>query len=285
MRPALTDRPRCCAVRVAQGDAIGSGQRRSDPCADGLRSRPNLVETGAAVDGPVVARSKRDHRLAATATADRGVELARGTDSPGALGDSPTGRASLGVVEQPLAGEEGLLTAREDELTRAVAAGEGAVLEHACLFLLLGADAPVCVAAPRASRSIGRRRQEGAHRPVRTGLGPGTHEGHNNRAVKHNVPPNLVTSGPICHDIRTIVRRWPGMASAGGPTARPTPSPFGRCWWTKRRSRTVRRSDDRCRIELGVKARTSPADIPDKRPVRPRRHHGRDARPALAPPR
>jgi hypothetical protein len=50
-----------------------------------------------------------------------------------------------------------------------------------------------------------------------------------------------VSLGPICHDIRTIVRRWPGMASAGGPTARPTPSPFGRCWWTKRRSRTVRR--------------------------------------------
>jgi hypothetical protein len=64
------------------------------------------------------------------------MELARGTNGPGALGDGPTGRASLGVVEQALAREEGLLAAREDELTRAVAAGEGAVLEHACLFLL-----------------------------------------------------------------------------------------------------------------------------------------------------
>ena len=214
------------------------GQRRSDPCAYRLRGSPNLVETRAAVDGPVVARSKRDHRLAATAAADRGVELARGTDGPGALGDGPTGRASLGVVEQPLAGEEGLLTAREDKLTRAVAASEGTVLEHACLFLLLGAVAPVCVAAPRASRSIGRRRQEGTHRPVRTGLGPGTHEGHNNGDVKHNVPPNFVSLSPICHDIRTIVRRRPVAASAGrrrswssGPVKalgnRSVPSPVG----------------------------------------------------------
>src|SRR3954471_23779021 len=89
----------------------------------------NLVEARAAVDRPVISWRERDHRLAAAAAADRGVELARAADGPGALRDGPTRRAALGVVEQSLAGEEALLTAGEGELTRAVAAGEGPVLE------------------------------------------------------------------------------------------------------------------------------------------------------------
>jgi len=64
------------------------------------------------------------------------MELARSADRSGALGDRPTGRTSLGIVEQALAREERLLTAGEDELARAVAADEATVLEHACLFLL-----------------------------------------------------------------------------------------------------------------------------------------------------
>ena len=146
--------------------------RASDAGGNRRGAGPDLVETRAAIDGSVVPGSERDHRLASAAAADRGVELARSARGSGALGDSPTGRAALGVVEQALAREERLLAAGERELACAVAAGEAAVLEHACLFLLLGAVAPVCVAAPRASWSIRGRRQEGAHRRVEPGSDP-----------------------------------------------------------------------------------------------------------------
>jgi hypothetical protein len=127
------------------------------------RACPNLVEAGAAVDRPIVPGSERDHRLATATAADRGVEFARSPDGPSALGDGPTRGTSLGVVEETLAGEEGLLSTREGELTCAIAAREAAVLEHACLFLLLGA-APGLRFRPsvRVGRGVG------ADRRVRT---------------------------------------------------------------------------------------------------------------------
>ena len=92
-------------------------------------------------------------------------------DGSGALGDSPTGRTSLGVVEQALAREEGLLPAGESELACAVAANEATVLEHPCPFLLYGAFAPVVRGPPREpvepSALTG-----GAHRRVEPGSDP-----------------------------------------------------------------------------------------------------------------
>ena len=165
-------RPRC-AVTDAQAP---EGRGASDRDGRGGRGRPDLVEAGAAVDRPVVARSKRDHGLATTAAADGGMELARSADGSGALGDSPTGRTSLGVVEQPLAREERLLTAGEDELACAIAANEATVLEHACLFLLYGAFAPVCSRPPaRVGRTVGADRR--CAPTGRAGLGPGTQKG------------------------------------------------------------------------------------------------------------
>src|SRR5436190_5557184 len=131
MRPTLAGRPRC-AVTVAQGRC----RTRLDGDGFSHRCGADLVETGAAVDRSVVARSERDHGLPAAAAADRGVELAGSTDGSSALGDRPTGRTSLGVVEQALAREERLLAAGKDELACAISAGEATVLEHACLFLL-----------------------------------------------------------------------------------------------------------------------------------------------------
>jgi hypothetical protein len=78
------------------------------------------------------------------------VELPRAADGPGPLGHGPAGRASLWVVQQTLACEEGLFPTRENELTSAVAAGEGPILEHPCPVLLVQPLRPgACRGPPR----------------------------------------------------------------------------------------------------------------------------------------
>jgi hypothetical protein len=82
--------------------------------------------------------------------ADGGVELPGPADGAGALCDRPTRWAPLRVVQETLAGEEGLFPTREHELTRAVAAGEGPILEHPFPILLVSRIAWFRLAAPRA---------------------------------------------------------------------------------------------------------------------------------------
>src|SRR3954471_5518345 len=116
-------------ARRGRSRTTRSGARRTD------RAGADLVEAGAAVHRPVVPRCERNNRLTAAASADRGVELTRAADGPSSLCDRSARRAPLRIIQQAFAREEGLLAAREDEFTRAVTAGEGPILEHACLFL------------------------------------------------------------------------------------------------------------------------------------------------------
>jgi hypothetical protein len=68
------------------------------------------------------------------------MELAWALIRASALRDRTTGRAPLGVVDQPLAGKEGLLASGEAELLGTVATGQASVLVHP-LQTLLGSDA------------------------------------------------------------------------------------------------------------------------------------------------
>ena len=89
--------------------------------------------------------------------ADRGVELPWPADGAGTLGNGPAGRAALRVVQQTLAGEEGLFPTREHELTGAVATGEAPILEHPFPILPMSPNLPGLRRGPprRAGRPIG----------------------------------------------------------------------------------------------------------------------------------
>ena len=145
----------------------------------------DLVEARAAVHRPIVAWRERDDRLAAARTADRGVELAWALVGSGALRGRSAGRAALRVVDQALAGIEGLLAGREDELLGAIATGQRTVFVHP-LQTLLGSDAddPSRLGSPRTGPDGSRRAWAvgGALGSVRAR--PGTHSGEDTRAVK-----------------------------------------------------------------------------------------------------
>ena len=118
----------------AQGEsALGapSGGRRG-----GQGSCPYLVEAGAAIDGSIGPWRERDHRLTTAGPTDRGVELPGSLAGSGSLGDRPTGRAALGVIGQPLGGEECLFAGREAELLGTIATGQATVLVHPLQTLL-----------------------------------------------------------------------------------------------------------------------------------------------------
>jgi hypothetical protein len=137
------------------------------------RAGADLVEARAAVHRPIVARRERDDRLAAARAADRGMELAWAFVGSGALGRCSTARAALRVVDQALAGIEGLLARREDELLGTIATGQRTVFVHP-LQTLLGSDATMVETRPPAdwidgSEAPGR----WATHPGRSGLGPG----------------------------------------------------------------------------------------------------------------
>ena len=137
------------------------------------RAGSDLVEARAAIHRPIVAWRERDDRLAAARAADRGVELAWAFVGSGALGRCSTARAALWVVDQALAGIEGLLAGREDELLGTIATGQRTVFVHP-LQTLLGSDATMVETRPPAdwidgSEAPGR----WAAQPGRSGLGPG----------------------------------------------------------------------------------------------------------------
>lgn len=121
---------------------------RQHACSD-------LVEAATAVDGPVVPWRERDHRLAATRRADRRVVLTRSPDGPSSLRGGAARWASLWIVDQPLASEEGLFPRREDERLTTIPAGERAILEHPLRVLLWGAGRVGRVA--RGHRATGHR--------------------------------------------------------------------------------------------------------------------------------
>lgn len=155
-------------MTVARTSAVrsgGDGRRCLCPGSD-------LVEAGAAIDGSIVARRERDHRLAAASAADRRVELARTAVGSSPFGHGAAGRAALRIVEKTLGRKERLLPTRERELPGAIAAGEGAILKHDAGALLLGAVAPVCVAAPRAESVEPLAPTGGAHERVTSGSNP-----------------------------------------------------------------------------------------------------------------
>jgi hypothetical protein len=102
-------------------------RRRSGPAA---RSRSNLVVTGTAVDRPVVPRGERHDSLSPAHGADCGVVLARSPGRPCISGRLPATRTPLGVVLQPLRGEERLLARGKDELHSAVPTGKDPILVH-----------------------------------------------------------------------------------------------------------------------------------------------------------
>jgi len=137
------------------------------------RARPNLVEARAAVHRPIIAGRERDDRLAAARAADRGMELAWALVGSGAFGRCSTARAALRVVDQALAGIEGLFAGREDELLGTIATGQRTVFVHP-LQTLLGSDATMVETRPPADW-IDRSEAPGrwAARPGRSGLGPG----------------------------------------------------------------------------------------------------------------
>ena len=149
----------------------------------GQGSRANLVEARAAVDGPVVARRERYDGLTPAGPADRGMELARAFAGAGSLGSGTARWASLGVVGQPLRGEECLLAGREEELLGAVATGQTTVLVHP-RQTLLGSDAMTVEPTGRAGDGSATGERGGGATPGRPGLGPGTHSGEDTRAVK-----------------------------------------------------------------------------------------------------
>src|SRR4051812_25465633 len=72
----------------SNGRSDRGGLDRERTCSD-------LVEAGAAIDGPVIARRERHNRLAATRAADRGVELPWTAGGSGAFRDCATRGAAL----------------------------------------------------------------------------------------------------------------------------------------------------------------------------------------------
>jgi hypothetical protein len=148
------------------GEGLGVGGRALQG------ARADFVEARAAVHRAIVTRRERHDRLAAARAADRGVELAWTFVGSGALGRSSAGRAPLRVVDQTLAGIEGLFTGRKHELLGTIATGQTTVFVH-----------PLQTSSARTRRWSRRGRPpdrtEGteargkwAARPSRPGLGP-----------------------------------------------------------------------------------------------------------------
>src|SRR3990170_3350927 len=98
----------------------------------------NLVEAVRAVDRSIVAREERHQGLAPALGADRGVHLAlppvpaAGADPQRTvlLGDGAAALATLGLVDEALAGVELLLPGGKDEVHAAVATADGLVGVH-----------------------------------------------------------------------------------------------------------------------------------------------------------
>jgi hypothetical protein len=99
------------------------------------------------------------------------MELARAVAGAGSLGNGTARRASLGVVGQPLRGEECLLAGREEKLLSAVATGQTTVLVHA-LQTLLGSDAMTVEPTGQAAVGSATGERERGARPVGPGWGP-----------------------------------------------------------------------------------------------------------------
>ena len=178
-RPVLADRP-----RPPPGTLLNAPQEESDACRDVQRAVTHLVEARAAVHRSIVARCERDDRLPPAGSADRGVEFARSIGRSRTLGGRPARRASLRIVQQALAGVEGLLAGREDELLAAVATGQCPVLVHPLRFLLAriatrrSSTGPVGLGPPAGARHGGMRASFGDR------AWPGTHVREDTRAVK-----------------------------------------------------------------------------------------------------
>src|SRR5688500_4174682 len=149
------------AAPPSGGAVIGPG-KGSGPGAD-------LVEAVRAVHRPVVAREERHERLSAALGADGGVHLAlapvgpSGADAEGAvlLGDGAAALAALRLVDEPLAGVELLLAAREDEVHAAVPTADGLVGVHLSQCLLFSharseLDVRGLRAGPRSACELGR---------------------------------------------------------------------------------------------------------------------------------
>src|SRR3972149_4295243 len=110
-------------VRASPGSFASDGGAGCPPAHD--------RETGAAVDRPIVAGREGHHGLAAAPGADGRVVLARpaATDAS-LLRHGPAAGTALRVVDEPLAGEEGLLPGREHEGVAAIAAGQRPIRVH-----------------------------------------------------------------------------------------------------------------------------------------------------------
>src|SRR5436190_10881807 len=130
------------ASRVARGSrrrrevrpAVGRGRvSGGDRLLLGNDARADLVEARTAINGTIIARRERHSRLAAAFTAYGGVVFPRSSTQARTLGRGSTRWTPLGVVLETLAGKEGLLAAREDELLAAITAGQYAVLVHPLL--------------------------------------------------------------------------------------------------------------------------------------------------------
>jgi hypothetical protein len=104
----------------------------------GRLQRPgtHLVEARAAVDRSVVPRREGHDGLSPTGAADRCMELARSFVVSRSLGRGATRRTALRIIDQTLAGIEGLLACREGELLRTVSTGQRTVLVHPSQTLL-----------------------------------------------------------------------------------------------------------------------------------------------------
>ncbi len=148
------------------------------------RACPDLVEAGAAIHRPIVPRRERHHGLTSTRAADRRVELAWSFVVARPLRCGAARRTALRVVDQALAGIEGLLASGEDELLAAVATGQCSILVHDLRTLpTLGRrdDRPGVLPHGTGPSALGA--DGGTARPVRSGRSPG-HSGEDTRAVK-----------------------------------------------------------------------------------------------------
>ena len=150
-------------------------RRRRSGALDGHRlvcqgPGPDLVETGAAVDGSIVPGRERYDGLTPAGPADRGMELSWALVRSSALRDRPARGTALWVVGQPLAGKEGLLAGGEAELLRTIATGQATVLVHP-LQTLLGSDATTQRSATPSGQRVGGERAWEGCAPGRPGLG------------------------------------------------------------------------------------------------------------------
>ena len=161
--------------RPVAGSARGRSDRmRAAPGLDARRDRQragsDLVETGTAIDRPIVPRREWHDGLAPAGPADRGVELAWALVRSSPLGGGPARWASLRVVRQPLAGVEGLFARREREFLGTIATGQTSVLVHP-LRTLLGSGRHNRGPRPRGSRDRRGGARDGGARPGRPGPG------------------------------------------------------------------------------------------------------------------